>query len=156
MSYHPAVDNDWFLLFSDIVTHQEELKRKLAERYQFSQSFLFPSERRQAQAYLTAIEQGFTAFYDAVVYDNRYIDFGSGKREEIVGPRGRATAIIQFLESTNRALADFRRFLEATTTPEAVEAKCEALPADECGGPCRPSKPKLFGLVHGKCRPQYQ
>jgi hypothetical protein len=124
------------VIFSDLVLHQRALMNKAFERYQFGKQFLFPQERGQAQDYMRSIEQGLSRYQRLVLDSQRYIDFGSGKEEPIVGAHGRSSAIIHLLESTNRAIADFQRFLNRTTTPEAVEAKCQSLPADQCMSPC--------------------
>lgn len=118
--------------------------RKAFERYSFAKTFLFSWEERSAQVYMKQIETGLNNFVRLVEEQNSYIDFGSGKVEPIVGARGRASAIIHLLESTNRAFADFNRFLDRTTTPEAVRSKCEALPEGQCARPCTQEK-SFFG-----------
>ena len=136
--------DDWHLLFQDIVLHQQERVNKLSQRYQFAKQFLFPDEQRDGKLYLQRLNNGLNSFANGVLQNNVYIDFGSGKTEVIRGPHGQSSAIIHFLESTNRAAAEFQRFLDNTSTPEAVQAKCAALPADQCAQPCHMVDQGLF------------
>ena len=142
-------DSDWVIIFSDIVLHQREIMGKAFERYRFAKQFLFPVEQQDGRVYMTKIEQGLERFERLVLDEQRYIDFGSGKEVPVVGPHGQSSALIAFLESTNRALADFGRFLDRTTTPDAVERKCMSLPADQCMSPCHKVRGKLLGKKCG-------
>jgi hypothetical protein len=143
---------DWPVVFGDMVLHQREIMNKAFERYRFAKQFLFPVEKQDGRTYMTKIEQGLERFERLVLDQQRYIDFGSGKEVAIVGPHGQSSALIAFLESTNRALADFQRFLDRTTTPEAVERKCLSLPPDQCMSPCHNVRGKVLGKVLGeKC-----
>ena len=140
----PPTSDDWIIIFEDLVLHQRELMNKAFERYRFAQQFLFPEEKQNAQVFMRQIEQGLNRFQRLVLDNNAYIDFGSGKQEPIVGAHGKSSAIIHFLESTNRAIADFGRFLDRTTTPEAVQSKCDALPVDQCARPCQTVQSGIF------------
>ena len=128
--------DEWPVIFGDLVLHQRELMNKAFERYRFAKQLLFPNEQRDAAIYMQQIEKGLNRFERLVLDSNMYIDFGSGKQEPIVGPHGKSSAIIHLLESTNRAVSDFGRFLDRTTTPEAVQRKCDALPVNQCASPC--------------------
>jgi hypothetical protein len=128
--------NEWPVIFQDLVAHQQERIRKANERYSFASSFLFPAEQAQARMFLQNLQQGLDRFSKLVLEQNKYIDFGSGKVENMVGAHGKSAAIIALLTSTDRAADDFDRFLTSTSTPEAVKSKCEKLPKGQCAKPC--------------------
>jgi len=136
--------DDWLVVFQDLVTRQQERIRKANERYQFAEVILFPTEQAQAKRYLADLQAGLDNFARLVREQNKYIDFGSGKVTPIVGPHGKADAIIAFITSTDRAVADFERFLGSISTPEAVRAKCQKLPAGQCTTPCKAEKRRVF------------
>ena len=132
--------DDWPVIFQGLATRQQERIRKANERYRFAESFLFPDERKQAQRFLADLESGLQRFVDLVLNQNSYIDFGSGKVPLISGATGKAEAIIAFITSTDRAAADFERFINTISSPEGVKSKCEKLPAGKCMSPCRSDK----------------
>lgn len=144
-------DIEWTIIFNDIVLHQNELRRKAIERYTLAQQFLFPEEQEAAQTFIDSMDRGFNNFVRRVLQDNSYIDFGSGKIEPIVGSHGRSSAIIHFLESTNRAINDFTRYVTNLTTPEAVTKKCADRPLARCQSPCSTIKSGRFSPFPDKC-----